>query len=154
MSVLNRITGALRVVTGLSVRTKIELAMGALILAAIAAGWLWLHSLIDERTMQARRITTLITSNATLKQEKSQLQTDKTSAEAQRDVYAARVEVLNQENKANEKKAQQYQKDSEKALNELVQLQKADACASHAVPDGVIRMQQQAVDNFNAGYSG
>jgi len=154
MSILSKITGALSVATGLSLRTKIEVVMGAIIIAGIAAGWLWLHSLINEKVDQAHQINNLTTSNATLTQQKSQLQTDKASAEAQRDVYAVRVEVLNQENKANEKKAQQYQKDSENALNKLAQLQKADACASHAVPDGVIRMQQQAVDNFNAGYSG
>lgn len=154
MSVLSSITGALSAATGLSTRTKVEIGMGAIIIAATAAGWLWVQSLIDAKTTQAEQITVLTTSNATLKQEKIQLQTDKASAEAQRDTYAARAEVLNQENKANEQKAQQYQTDSQKARNQLAQLQNADACAGHAVPDGVISMQQQAISNFNAGYSG
>lgn len=154
MSVLSSISSAFSAATGLSVRTKVEIGMAAVIVAAVAAGWLWVQSLIDAKATQAQQITTLTTNNATLKQEKIQLQTDKASAEAQRDAYAARAEVLNQENKANEQKAQQYQKDSQSARNELAQLQSADACAGHAVPDGVIRMQQQAISNFNAGYSG
>jgi len=154
MSVLSSITGALSAATGLTIRTKVEIGMGAVIIAAAAAGWLWVHSLINAKATQAEQITVLTTSNATLQQEKLQLQTDKASADAQRDAYAARAEVLNQENKANEQKAQQYQKDSQSARKELAQLQSADACAGHAVPDGVIRMQQQAIGDFNAGYSG
>lgn len=154
MSVLSSITSAFSAVSGLSTRTKVEIGMGAVIIAALTAGGLWVSNLIDTQETQAKQINTLSTSNATLKQEKLQLQTDKASAEAQRDAYAKRVENLNQENKANEQKARQYQTDSEKAREKLAQLQRADGCAAHAVSDDVIRMQQQAISQFNAGYSG
>lgn len=154
MSVLSSITGAFSTVSGLSTRTKVEIGMGTVIIAAVLAGWLWVQDLLDTKTDQAGQITTLTTSNATLKQEKLQLQTDKASAEAQRDVYAARAENLNQENKANEQKAQQYHSDSEKSRAELAKLQSNDTCASHPVSDGVISVQQQDISNFNARYSG
>lgn len=154
MSILSNITGAVSTVTGFSTRTKVEIGMCAVIIAAAFAGWMWVQNLLDSRTDQAQQITTLTTSNATLKQEKLQLQTDKASAEAQRDTYAVRAENLNQENKANEQKAQQYQSDSEKTRAELAALQNGDVCATHPVPGGVIRMQQQAISDFNAGYSG
>lgn len=153
MSIISSITSAASKVSGLSVRTKVEIGMVALLIAAVFAGWLWVHNLIKTRDDQAGQITALTTSNATLEQEKVQLQTDKAAAEAQRDTYAARTETLNQENKANEQKARQYQTDSEKTRAKLAELQSTDVCAGHAVPDSVIRMQQQAISAFNTGYA-
>ncbi|WP_147200777.1 hypothetical protein [Pantoea sp. CCBC3-3-1] len=154
MRLFSSLISCVKSITGLSVRTKVEITMAGVICVAVFAGWLWVKNIIDTKNKQTREISTLSTNNATLKQEKLQLQVDKSAAEALRDTYAARAEKLNQENKTNEAKALQYQADSEKVRGQLAEMQRNDPCALHPVPDNVIRLQQQAVRDFNAQYPG
>ncbi|MEE9647888.1 hypothetical protein [Enterobacter soli] len=154
MSILSTVTGAVSKVSGLSVRTKVEIGLVAALALALFLGWLWLSGLQETNATQAREIGTLSNDKAALNQEKVQLQTDKAAAVAQRDVYAQRTEELNQEIKNNEKNAEKYRKDSEEVRRQLAELQKNDPCAVHPVPDDVIRVQQQNISAHNARYSG
>ena len=153
MSLLSTVSSAVSSVTGLSVRTKLEIGLVAALALAVFMGCQWVDGIRDDNMNQAKQIITLTANKATLEQEKVQLQTDKAAAEALRDVYAGRAESLNQENQKNEQKAQQYQKDSENMRKKLADLQRDDACATHPVPDSVISVQQQAITDFNAGYT-
>ena len=154
MNVLTSLSNGLSLVTGLSTRSKVEIVMGALIAAGLVAAWLWLSNLQDTNIRQAGQIATQGTDIAGLKKDKEQLAIAKAAAEAERDAYAKRTETLNQENKDNEQKAQQYLADSETMRIQLRRLQGKDTCAGHAVPDGVVSVQQQAISAFNAKYSG
>ncbi|QCR38739.1 hypothetical protein [Nissabacter sp. SGAir0207] len=152
MSMFTALSTSWSLLSGLSTRAKVEICMGMTIAAGLVAGWLWVSDLKDVNQVQAEQLANQRTSITTLTNEKEQLATSKAISDAQRDAYAQRTEALNQENQENEQQAQHYQAESEAAQQQLRQLQAQDLCAGHAVPAGVVRVQQQAVSDFNAQY--
>lgn len=136
-----------------SLKTASLAVLIGLLAVASYLGWRWLDGVLTTVETQSQTINILNKSIGSKDQQIISLDTARRSALAEAKSYAGKTEELNAESKLNEQKARKYQKESNELQKKLRDLQNDNECSNYPIPDDVISVQRQSIDDFNTKYS-